>query len=93
MPLPQTIFANMGTRGPIRGLIRPEKKPAMDRNSSSTKGQAQRLIELIQQVDEDCRKVAVWAGALVRFAAPVLVYAPGDWSASLVAARAAVPAG
>jgi hypothetical protein len=29
----------------------------------------------------------------VRFAAPVLVYAPGDWSASLVAARAAVPAG
>ena len=60
----------------------------MDRNATSTESQAQHLIETIEQVGEDCWKIEVWAGALVRFAAPVPVYEPGDWSASLVATRA-----
>jgi hypothetical protein len=63
----------------------------MDRNATSTESQAQHLIETIEQVGEDCWKIDVWAGALVRFASPVPVYEPGDWSASLVATRAAAP--
>ena len=64
----------------------------MDRNATSTQDQARQLIETIEQVGEDCWKIDVWAGALVRFATPVPVYAPGDWSASLVATPAAAPA-
>ena len=64
----------------------------MDRNPTSTEDKAQHLIETIDLVGEDCWKIDVWAGALVRFATPVPVYAPGDWSASLVATRATMPA-
>ena len=65
----------------------------MDRNATSTEDKAQHLIELIEQVGEDCWKIDVWAGALVRFAAPVPVYETGDWSASLLASPAAAAAG
>jgi hypothetical protein len=64
----------------------------MDRNATSTESQALHLIETIEQVGEDCWKIDVWAGALARFAAPVPVYEPGDWSASLVATRAGMQA-
>ena len=64
----------------------------MDRSAISTESQAQHLIDAIEQVSEDCWKIDVWAGALVRFAAPVPVYESGDWSASLVATRGATPA-
>jgi hypothetical protein len=64
----------------------------MDRNATSTESQAQHLIETIDQVGEDCWKIEVWAGALARFAALVPVYDPGDWSASLVPVRVAIPA-
>jgi hypothetical protein len=56
---------------------------SMDQNESSTESRARHLIEAIEQVGDDCWKIEVWAGALLRFASPVPVYDPGNWLQAL----------
>jgi hypothetical protein len=56
--------------GPLKG---------MDHSKSSTESRARHLIEAIEQVGDDCWKIEVWTGALLRFASPVPVYDPGNW--------------
>jgi hypothetical protein len=64
----------------------------MDQNESSTESRARHLIEAIEQVGDDCWKIEVWTGALLRFAAPVPVYDPGNWMQALGLRAGSVPA-
>jgi hypothetical protein len=63
----------------------------MNQSRSSTESMARHLIETIDQVGDDCWKIEVWTGALMRFAAPVPVYEPSEWGRFLVPMPAALP--
>jgi hypothetical protein len=62
----------------------------MDHSQSSTESMAQHMRATIDQVGDDCWKIEVWTGALMRFASPVPVYEAGNWMKSR--APAPVPA-
>ncbi len=51
----------------------------MDEGQKSTESRARHLLDAIDQVGDDCWKIEVWTGALLRFASPVPAYEPGDW--------------
>jgi hypothetical protein len=55
----------------------------MDHIESSTESRARHLIEAIEQVGDDCWKIEVWTGALLRFGSPAPVYHPGNWMQAL----------
>jgi hypothetical protein len=64
----------------------------MNRSESSTESMAQHLIKTIEQVDDDFWKIEVWTSALLRFASPVPVYDPGNWTQRVASMRAPIPA-
>jgi hypothetical protein len=55
----------------------------MDHSQSTTESMAQHMRATIEQVGDDCWKIEVWTGALMRLASPVPVYDAGNWMKSL----------
>jgi hypothetical protein len=62
----------------------------MTRHQGSTESMAEHMRASIDQVGDDCWKIEVWTGALMRLASPVPVYEAGNWLKFL--APAPVPA-
>jgi hypothetical protein len=63
----------------------------MDHSENSIESMAGHLIKTIVQVGDDFWKIEVWTGALLKFASPVPVYDPGNWSRCSASVRAPIP--